>query len=116
MKFQFRKIPEIILPDRLRQVLEFHFQVPRLARLRRHPLAIFKGHGQAAGKEIAQIVGQIRVYPADEGRLVKHGIQAVDHLPQKEIPHLIQAVLPTRRCGSTTLPKLFDIFPWPICQ
>ena len=58
---------------------------------RHHALPVFEGHPQAAGEEIAQIIGQVGIDPGGQGGFAEMGVQPEDHLPEKEVADLVDA-------------------------
>ena len=65
----------------------FFIQVTGDARGRHYALTVLEGHAQAAGQEVAQVVGQVGVDAADQGLVAEVGVQAKDHFPEEEVAH-----------------------------
>ncbi len=62
-----------------------------------HPLGdpaayVLLDHGQDAAQQVAEIIGQVGVQPADQGVFTEAGIQSEDHLSQEEVAQGVPAV------------------------
>ena len=67
-------------------------------------------HGQGAAQQIADAVGQVAVDAGDHRGCGEIAILPERHFAQEEIAEGIDAEVSTILLGSTTLPRLFDIF------
>ena len=78
-----------IVPD----LQDLAVDVLELAALRHHAFKILVGHGQAARKQVAQIVGQVCIEAAHQGFLTEGRILPEAHLREQKIAEGAQAVL-----------------------